>query len=109
LRLQALGDGIGDAAAAIGAESRRPAEYQFNDFVRRQNEKINNGLDILEKETGLLEGDLTVGHLSIACAIGYLDFRSPDFGWRDTRPGLAAWFETFSARPSMSETVPQRP
>ncbi len=109
LRLQALGDGIGDATAAIGAEGRRPPEYQFDDFVQRQTQKINNGLDVLEKETALLEGELTVGQLSVACAIGYLDFRSPDFGWRDTRPKLASWFETFSARPSIAETVPQRP
>ncbi len=108
LRLQALGDGIGDAAAAIGAEGRRPSAYQFDDFVRRQTAKINNGLDILEKEIGLLDGDLTIAHLSIACAIGYLDFRTPDFGWRDTRPKLAAWIEAFSTRPSMAETVPQR-
>ncbi|MDP6173962.1 MAG: glutathione binding-like protein, partial [Rhodospirillales bacterium] len=108
LRLQALGDGIGDAAAAIGAESRRAPEEQSESFVERQEEKINNGLDVLEKEVGLLEAGLAIGHLSVTCSIGYLDFRNPDFGWRPIRPKLDAWFEAFSTRPSIAETVPQR-
>ena len=60
---------------------------------------------MLEKET--LADTLDIGTISVACALGYLDFRYSDEGWRDSRPKLAAWYESFVARPSMTETGPE--
>jgi glutathione S-transferase len=45
-----------------------------------------------------------MGQVAVGCALGYLDLRHDDKGWRDGRPALAAWFEGFSARPSMQAT-----
>jgi glutathione S-transferase len=67
--------------------------------------KVRRSLDVLEKET--LADTLDIGTISVACALGYLDFRYPDEGWRDARPKLAAWYERFAARPSMIETSPE--
>ena len=43
-----------------------------------------------------------IGTISVACALGYLDFRYADEPWREAHPKLAAWFEEFSrsTRPS---------
>ena len=41
-----------------------------------------------------------------AVALGYIDFRMPEQGWRPARPRLAAWFEAFAKRPSMAATKP---
>lgn len=109
LRIQALGDGIADATVALTAESRRPADRQLPEFVARQEVKINNGLDALEGEVAALEGEPTIAPLAVAATIGYLDFRDPDYGWRETRPRLARWYEAFSARPAMQATIPTRP
>jgi glutathione S-transferase len=38
-----------------------------------------------------------------------LDFRVPETDWRDGRPKLAAWYENFTQRPALRETVPQAP
>jgi hypothetical protein len=53
-----------------------------------------------------LNGPLDMGQIAIGCALGYLDFRHADRGWREGRPALAAWDRTFSSRPSMESTRP---
>lgn len=67
--------------------------------------KIRRSLDDLERDS--LDDGVDIGAICVACALGYLDFRYPDEGWRDSRPKLAAWFEKFAARPSMVETLPE--
>ena len=106
LRLQAIGDGVMDAAVARVGEGRRPEGERSPGAVVKQTGKIARSLDLLEQEVASLEGEPTIGTISIACALGYLDFRAPDEGWRKGRPKLAAWYERFAARPSMAATAP---
>jgi glutathione S-transferase len=54
---------------------------------------------------GLPQG-FTLGHLSLACALGYLDLRHPDMGWREGQSELAGWYEEIARRPSLAETAP---
>ncbi|HZS81241.1 MAG TPA: glutathione S-transferase [Stellaceae bacterium] len=106
LRRQALGDGILDAAILRRYETAvRPQALQWADWIEGQMRKVRGGLDALERET--LDGPFDIGRITIACALGYLDFRYPDEGWRGSRPRLAAWFAGVSQRPSMQETMPQ--
>jgi glutathione S-transferase len=106
LRRQALADGILDAAVGTRYETfLRPESFRWRDWVDAQMQKVRRSLDALETES--LGDTLDIGTISVACALGYLDFRYADEGWRETRPGLAAWFEKFAARPSMSETRPE--
>ncbi len=106
VRRQALADGILDAAVNTRYETfLRPGELRWPDWVDGQLEKIRRGLDMLEGES--LGDGVDIGTISVACALGYLDFRYPDERWRDSRPKLAAWFEKFAARPSMGETLPE--
>jgi glutathione S-transferase len=107
LRRQSLGDGIMDAGVSIRYERVvRPPEHLFPDWVEGQRRKILQSLDVLEKEARILFGDLTIGHIAIACALGYLDFRFADEEWRKGRPALAEFYSGISARPSMSATAP---
>jgi len=106
LRRQSLCDGILDAAVGTRYETfLRPEELRWPDWVEGQMQKVRRGLDALEHES--LADDVDIGTVSAACALGYLDFRYPQEGWRDSRPSLAAWYERFAARPSMSETRPE--
>ncbi len=109
LRLQALGDGILDAAVLCLLESRRQADQRSAAFVEHQKGKIERALDALESEAPGLGGSLTIGAVGAGCALGYLDFRFPADHWRDGRPALAAWYEAFSRRPSMAASVPHEP
>ena len=105
LRQQALGDGILDAAVAVRYERVvRPAERQFPEWIEGQLIKVRQGLAALEREPAA--PGLTIGQVAAACALGYLDFRFPEEGWRTRHPRLASFYEEFSARPSMRATVP---
>ena len=104
LGLQALGDGIMDAAVACRYESTQPEERRNPDHIARYMATIKGGLDALERVT--FSETPTIGEITVGCALGYLDFRYGDLGWRDARPRLAAWFANFSQYPSMLATAP---
>lgn len=106
LRRQALGDGLLDAAILGRYESTlRPAAKLWQDWLDAQIGKIDRSLDAMEAEALQLEGVINIGTITIACALGYLDFRYSEMNWRSKRPALTAWFDDFSRRPSMAATV----
>lgn len=106
LRRQALADGILDAAVGTRYETTlRPENFRWPDWVDGQMQKVRRSLDALQGEA--FGEAMDIGTISVACALGYMDFRFSDEGWRETRPALAAWFERFAARPSMRETLPE--
>jgi len=106
LAMQALGDGLMDASLSRRGEMMRPADKQSPDALTKQAGVMNRALDTLEKRIAELDGPVTIGQVTVGCALGYLDLRFADDQWRKSRPKLAAWFEAFSKRPSMSSTVP---
>ena len=108
LRRQALADGIMDAGVSCFAEARRPAGERSPDFVEKQKGKVRRAAAQLEAEVGELGEPVTIGHIAIGVALGYVDLRLADMDWRAQCPNLAQWYESFSARPSMTETAPPR-
>lgn len=108
LRRQALADGIMDAAVLARYENAlRPTERRWDDWFTHQKLKFRRALDQLEKDVATFTDTLDIGQIAIGCALGYLDFRFPEEGWRDERPALAAWFKPFAARESMVRTAPE--
>lgn len=107
LRLQALGDGIAEAALLARYETLlRPEPLRWADWIHGQLAKVRLALDGLEGEVRQLGEQPHIGGIAIACALGYLDLRHPALAWRDGREDLAGWFERFAARPSMQRTHP---
>ncbi len=108
LTLEATADGIMDAALLMVYEGRsRPEALRSPDWVDAQWDKISRALDAVgARWMGHLAGPLTMGHIAIGCALGYLDFRLADRDWHKGRDGLSAWFRTFSERDSMAATKP---
>jgi glutathione S-transferase len=109
LRRQALADGILDAALLRRLETQRPSAQQSTEWIEKQRGVMVRGLDALEGEAEALADPPTVGEIAVAAALGYVDFRFPEDRWRDRRPKLAAWYEAFAQRPSMTATVPKDP
>jgi len=105
LTTQAMGDGIMDAAVGVRYETAlRPEDKQWQDWIDGQMRKVIQSLDALETWRGARLQDIHIGSITIACALGYLDFRQPDLNWREGRPVLAQMYDTFSQRKSMLET-----
>lgn len=109
LRRQALADGILDAGVLVRMETMRPQGEQSPSWIERQHDKIGRGLTALDDEAAALGGGMTIGHIAIGCALGFLDFRLPELDWRRGRIELARWSERFAARASMVATVPKDP
>lgn len=106
LTLQALGDGICDAAVAHRLETMRPAEQQSSETRAKHMTAITLTLDVLERQASRFAEAPTIGEISVGCALGYLDFRFADVPWREGRPQLASWFGTFEKMSSMQATKP---
>ena len=94
LTLQALADGIMDAAILQMYEIRfREADKHEPKWVDHQKGKVGRALAALEAAPPT--GARGIGHISLACALGYLDLR---FGgaWRGEYPKLVAWLAAFA-------------
>ncbi len=103
LRLQALGDGINDAALLLRYEhSARPPANRHAPTIELQQGKIDRGLAALESAPP--GGPVDIGHIAVATALGYLDLRF-EGEWRRGYPNLVAWLDAFSAAtPSFAAT-----
>ena len=106
LRNHATGQGIIDAINVRVNELRRPAGEQSPGWIVKKENEAGRALDVLDAGAGDLGQEADFGTLTVGCALAYADRRWPESNWRDGRPALAAWFERFSARPSMRDTRP---
>jgi glutathione S-transferase len=103
LTVQALAHGIADAAVLHRYETvMRPQALRWDVFAERQLRRIDDALDALERRWSTDLGEVTAGTVAAACALSYLDFRLVERPWRKDRPQLAAFYETFARRPSMT-------
>ena len=106
LRLQALADGVLDAAFSSVMETRRPEAQRSEEWLTRWRASIARAVTAAGVEPARTSPELNLGQITLACALGYLDFRHPDIDWRRAAPELTPWFETWAARPSFAATVP---
>ena len=106
--LEATGDGIMDAALMMTYEKNlRPTDKQWPQWQDAQLGKVLSACKALNgRWMGHLQGSPDIGHVAIACALAYVDFRHRDAGWRTGNDALAAWFAEFESRPSFAATKP---
>ncbi len=104
LTLQALADGLADAALLQVYEQRwRPQERRDACWVSHQAGKVQRALAALEPSPP--SGPRDVGHVALACALGYLDLRFAG-EWRISHPNLVAWLDAFAlAVPAFTATA----
>lgn len=100
LHLQALAGGMMDAAVMLYLKRVRPEEEA------RQRDVIERTLDVLEGAADVLGSLSTIGDISVACALGWFDFRLPELEWRTGRYQLAAWFDGINCHPVMKASEP---
>lgn len=107
LRWHALGNNMLDNLVLWLNERRRPQPQQSPDILSAFDLKIRASLDFLDNEAAELgAASLSIGHICIGDALGYIDFRFPGLDWRNGRGRVAAWHESFAQRPSFRNTMP---
>lgn len=105
LTLQALGDGMLDAALIARYEDvARPDPLKWPQWRSAQLDKCETSLAYLDAHPELLAGRVDLGSIAIGCALWYLDLRFADFEWRARHQPLVDWYNKFSQRPSMAKT-----
>lgn len=100
----ALADGVTDAALLMVYEGRfRDASALSARWLAHQRGKVTRGLDALQAAPP--DPCVTdVAAISLACCLGYLDWRRP-VDWRARWGGLAAWLDAFArAEPAFDAT-----
>lgn len=103
----ALADGIIDATWLRRREGLRKPEQRSQGAIKHHAKAIAEGLDAFEAALDEVGTAPTIGTITLAVALGYLDFRAPDDDWRAGRPGLTEWYAAFSERQSMRSTEPR--
>lgn len=108
LTLASQADAIMDAAVSTRYETfLRPQDKRWEGWIQAQGEKIRRSLANLEQaHLAELASTFDIAAIGVACALGYLDLRQPQFGWREQQPGLATWYADVTKRPSMAATAP---
>ena len=108
LRLQALADGIVDASILIVYEGRyRPPEKHEAKWLDHQAGKVARALAALEAAPPPVPEKIPdIGQITLACALGYRDFRFAG-SWRKDHPRLLGWLDSFAAQvPAFAATAP---
>jgi glutathione S-transferase len=107
LRWHALGNNMLDNLVPWRNERLRPAAQQSPETLAAYDLKVRSAVSALDAEAEALgRARTSIGHVTLAVALGYIDFRFADLGWREGNGRLAAWHETFARRPSITGTVP---
>lgn len=108
LRRQELADQAIEAFVAVRLERNRPAGEQSPSWIKRKLGVLARCLDAINEEDLRSDRGPTIGDVATAVLVGHLDFRRTpsDVDWRVGRDRLAAWYETFVQRPSMTVTRP---
>jgi len=110
--IEALADGVTDAAVAIYLEKKRPSEQQSSDWLLLQEKTLFRGLEALSEALGEKpwylgnSNSMTLADVACGCMLGYLDLRFPEIDWRTAHPNLAKLADKLATRLSFQETVP---
>lgn len=103
----ALGDGLLGAALLARYEAvLRPEPLRWADWSAGQMAKVTDAIDRMESMGKALDGRVDIGTITLACGLGYMDFRFPDYDWRSTHPIVTSWFAGFADRPAMKVSAP---
>jgi len=91
--------GLMDSSVALQMESLRDKDGLKSEFWYQRNlSAIDRSLIEIENRLTSLPETITIIHITIICALGYLDFRHPTIDWRSERKDLLAFFDDWKDR-----------
>lgn len=108
---EALCDGLLDAAILMRIEqTQRPEGQRSAAWIARQMSKVEHALQSMSaglgEKTWCCDNRYSLADICVGCALGYLDFRFPQLGWRSQFSNLANHADKLFTRPSFVATMP---
>jgi glutathione S-transferase len=105
LNWQALADGMTDVLLIWRTELTRKGG-PWDALVTGWRTKVRAAMARFEAEAAeISDAPFGIGHIALVAALGQLDFRWPDCGWRAAFPELANLEKTMAERPSVIATA----
>lgn len=109
-RWEVLADGLAEAAINAVLERKRADGERSESWHRRQTGKVKQILMALAAELGeqaWCHGNaMSLADIAVGVALGYLDFRLPEYGWRLDYPNLEKLYDKLIQRQSFVDSVP---
>ena len=107
--LEALADGLCDAAIAIMLEKKfHPAEAVSQDWLNRQAAKVDGALAMMSQTLGkspwMNDKGFSLADIACGVALGYLELRFPENTWKQAYPNLLDFYSRMMERPSFQTT-----
>lgn len=107
LELEGMGSLLLDSLFIRSQQLNRLSEDERSaTLIEKEAERAGRCYDALETALAGKPAALTLGSIAAVTALGYADWRLPDDGWRDGRPGLAAWFDAMHQNADVAATKP---
>jgi glutathione S-transferase len=96
-----------DGASVWGRELVRPRDEQSPGIIAHERARALRLADVFDDLVGgdILTGPLNLPQLLLFCALN-LEFRLPEFDWRQGHPALDGWFDRIQEIPSVRNSVP---
>ena len=107
-KMQALADGIMDAAFSLQMEKIRQDAEQSLIWQDRWRNAIIRAVGEFEKNMIGEAGDWHIGSMSMACALDYLGLRHPDISWQNGNDRTDAWYQVVREKAIMKKTDPRK-
>lgn len=107
---EVLADGLLEAAVLMRMEQTQRTESQRSPaWIARQMGKVEASLEAmshaLADKPWCVDGKYSLADIALGCALGYLDFRFAQLGWRAQFSNLARHAEKLFARQSFIDTA----
>ncbi len=101
-----LAQGALDAAIFVRLEEMRLESERSAHWIATQLGRVQSVLDHFEATIARSGAGLDLSQITLACTLGWLQFRHSARPWFDQREQLKRWFEEISQRPSLRATAP---
>jgi glutathione S-transferase len=111
MRLEALGDGIGEATALVVQETWRPENARSIIWSDRQLAKVRRGITALAIEPTLLSSNPlspSIGTIAAICALDFVSFWLPEEPWAQDNQSLSDLVLRMSDTAPFVDTKPMR-
>jgi len=101
----ATANGILDAAVLTVMERRRTTEHSSY-WIKRWHNAIQSSISTVQDRHLGDDETVHIATIAFATALAYLDFRLPDYPWRNWNKELAVWFNEVKEKHWMISTQP---